>query len=358
MKLKKLYLLAFMSSALFFSCSSDDDAFVEQPLGAYDRGILILNEGNFGQDNSSLSFLSNDFVTFQNNAFLTVNPTKILGNTAQDIGFYNDFAFIVVNASNKIEIVNRYTLQYVATINTGLANPRYITFVNGKGYVTNWGDGGVATDDYVAVVDLTTYAVTATIPVVEGPERILQNNNKLYVAHKGGFNQGNTVSVIELANSTITSITVGDVPNSIELVGNDLYVLCGGKPSWTGAETTGELVKINTLTNTKTTKVFSGLDFKHPSNLDFEANTFYYTIGSKVYKMGINDATLPTTELFSTVNQGAYGVYSFAVNNGKIYMGDAKDYNSNGEVYVYSLTGSLLKNATVGVIPTGFYFNN
>jgi hypothetical protein len=44
--------------------------------------------------------------------------------------------------------------------------------------VTNWGNGGSATDDYVAVVNLSTYLVSK-IPVVEGPERILEYNNKI-----------------------------------------------------------------------------------------------------------------------------------------------------------------------------------
>jgi hypothetical protein len=131
---KRVFMIA--AVAVFFaSCSKEDiETVTELPLGAYDNGVLILNQGNFGQDNSSISYLSNDFATFQNNAFLAVNPTKILGNTGQDIGFYNDLAFVVLNASNKIEIINRYTLEYVATIDSGLDNPRFIAFANGKGY--------------------------------------------------------------------------------------------------------------------------------------------------------------------------------------------------------------------------------
>ncbi|NHN27748.1 hypothetical protein FIA58_018860 [Flavobacterium jejuense] len=356
MKLKKLYLLAFISSTLFFSCSSDDDVTREEALGAYENGIIVLNEGNFGTDNSEISFVSNDFSIVKNNVFNTVNTALALGDTGQDIGFYNNLAFIVLNNSQKIEVVDRYTMIHVATISSGLINPRYITFANGKGYVTNWGDGGSTTDDYIAVVDLTNYVVSSTIPVVEGPERILHNNNKLYVAHKGGYGQGNSVSVIDLSNNSVVSVTVGDVPNSLELVDNSLYVLCGGAPSWSATETTGELVKINILDNTTESKVFNGM--VHPSNLDFESNNFYYTIDSKIYKMGLSDVELPNAELFSTENQGAYGIYSFAVNNDKIYIGDAKDYSSNGEVYAYSLTGTLLNSFIVGVSPSGIYFNN
>ena len=346
--------------AVFFASCSDDDAngtVADLPLGAYDNGVLILNQGNFGQDNSSISYLSNDFATFQNNSFLAVNPTKILGNTGQDIGFYNDFAFVVLNASNKIEVLNRYTLEYVATIDSGLDNPRYIAFANGKGYVTNWGDGGVTTDDYVATLNLTDYTVSGTIPVAEGPERIVENNGKLYVAHQGGYGYGNTISVINSTSNTVSNtITVGDVPNSLQVKDGSLFVICGGKAAWTMDETLGKLVKINLATESVT----SSIDFatgNHPSNLYISDNSIFYTQDSDVFKMELTTSILPSTALFSTFGQGVYGVYSFAVENNKIYVGDAFDYNSNGKVYIYSTTGTLENEYTVGVIPAGFYFN-
>lgn len=346
--------------AVFFASCSDDDAngtVTDLPLGAYDNGVLILNQGNFGQDNSSISYLSNDFATFQNNAFLAVNPTRVLGNTGQDVGFYNDLAFVVLNASNKIEVLNRYTLEYVATIDSGLDNPRFIAFANGKGYVTNWGDGGVTTDDYVATLNLTNYTVSGTIPVAEGPERIVENDGNLYVAHQGGYGYGNTISVISSTLNAVTNtVAVGDVPNSLQVKDGSLYVICGGKAAWTMDETLGKLVKINLASNA----VSSSINFaagNHPSNLYIADNSIYYTQDSDVFKMGLSDSSLPTTSLFSTFGQGVYGVYSFAVENNKIYVGDAADYNSNGKVYIYSTTGTLENEFTVGVIPAGFYFN-
>lgn len=355
---KRVFVIAALA-VFFASCSNDDEQGLvdDLPLGAYDNGVLILNQGNFGQDNASISYLSNDFSTFQESAFFTVNPTKILGNTAQDIGFFNDLAFVVVNASNKIIVVNRYTLEYIATIDSGLDNPRYIAFANGKGYVTNWGDGGVTTDDYVAVVNLSNYTISGTISVLEGPERIIESNGNLYVAHQGGYGYGNSVSVINSAsNSVSSSITVADVPNSLQVKNGFLYVMCGGKAAWTQDETLGKLVKINLSNYTES----SSIDFatgNHPSNLYISNDIIYYTQDSSVFSMGLNATTLPSAALFSTVGQGVYGVYSFAVENNKIYVGDAGDYNSNGKVYVYSLTGTLENQYTVGVIPAGFYFN-
>jgi len=355
-KFSKLFLGAIASSIFLGACSDDNNN--QTPLGSYDNGVLILNQGRFGQGEAAVSYLSQDFTTQQNNIYALVNPSLTLGDTGQDIGFVNDLAYIVLNFSNKIEVVNRYTMAHVATISTGLSNPRYITFSNGKGFVTNWGDGGSTTDDYVAVLNLTTNTVSSSIPVAEGPEKIVENDNKLYVAHLGGFGYGNTISVINAAtNAFITSIIVGDVPNSLEIKNNSLYVICGGKPSFSGDETAGKFVKINLANNTVATM----LDFaeaKHPSNLDIVNNTFYYTIDSDVFQSTLSATALPATELFSTTSQGVYGVYSFAVNDGKFYVGDAADYNSNGKVYIYSSAGVLEHDFVVGIIPAGFYFND
>ncbi|RWX01044.1 YncE family protein [Flavobacterium cerinum] len=357
MKLHKLLLTVILGSFLFVSCSSDDNN-DSKPSGAYDNGVIVLNQGNFLKGNASISFLSNSFVT-ENNIFSTVNNGAVLGDTGQDIGFKGDLAYIVLNVSNKIEIVNRYTFAKVATISNGLVNPRYIAFHNDKAYVTNWGDGNIKTDDYVAVIDLKTNTVTGTIPVVEGPERIIEENGKLYVAHAGGFGYGNTITVIKTANNTIeTTITVGDVPNSIETENGKLYVLTSGKSEFSGSESAGKF-HIITLNDNKVTTTLDFTGLTHPSNLVIEDNRIYYTLNNDVYTMTLAPSVLPATSLFSTTAQGVKnGINCFAVEDSRIYVGDALDFNSNGKVYVYSLQGALQHSTTVGLIPAGFYFND
>ena len=357
MKNLKLTIYAILAIGTFTSCTNDDAPAVEAPLGAYQNGILIVNEGNFGSDNSSISYLSGDLGTFQLNAFTAVNPTFTLGNTAQSISFNGDKAYVVVNVSNKIEVLNRYTLQHVATISTGLSNPRFVEFANGKGYVTNWGDGGSPSDDYVAVLNLNTNAIATTIPVVEGPERIVQNNGKLYVAHKGGYGQGNKITVINSSNDTNeTTISVGDVPGSLEISNGFLYVLCQGKPSWTGSETVGKLQKISLSDTSQVTT----LDFTlgvHPGNLDIDGGNLFYTVSNSVYKISESSFTLPTAALFNTTAQSVSGFYGFAVKGSNVFIADANNFSSAGEIFVYNSTGTVINTRTVGVCPNGFYFN-
>lgn len=345
-----------IGSLFFVSCSDDENPNNEAPLGSYDNGVLVLNQGGFGHGDASVSYISSDLSVSQNDIFSVVNPTITLGDTGQDFGLYNELGYIVLNVSNKIEIVNRYTMVSMGTIDSGLDNPRYIAFFNGKGYVTNWGDGGDPDDDYVAVIDLSSNTVTSKIPVAEGPEKIIENAGKLYVAHLGGFSFGNTISVINAATNTVSNtITVGDAPNAMQIKDGALWVSCAGKPSYVG-ETAGQINKVILATNQVNTYAYTDVT-KHITNLAIAGNDAYYTVDSGVYKFALNGTALPEMPFFSTVEQEVYGVYSFAINNGYIYVGDAGNYQNNGKVYVYGMTGTLVKMFSVGVIPACFSFN-
>ncbi|MCW2119588.1 YncE family protein [Flavobacterium sp. 7A] len=352
MNFKKITIACVSSALTMISCTNDDAA--EQSLGSYNKGVIVVNEGVFNKGNAEISFLSNDTNMVSNQLFATNNGGNLLGDVAQNFNVNGSTAYVVLNGSNTIQVLNRYTLKTLTTITTDLINPRYITFANGKGYVTNWGDGYVTTDDYVAVINLTTNVVEAKIPVAEGPENIIAYNNKLYVAHKGGYGTGNTVSVIDVATAKVsTTITVGDSPSAIEEDQGVIYVLSQGKLAWTKQESAGKLQKINPVTNTVT----STFDFElasHPGKMDIESNKIYYTQGKDIFVMNTTATVLPSTSIFSST----FSPYGFAVNGTNIYLGDAGDYASNGKIAVYSTNGTLNFEKTVGISPNGFFFNN
>ncbi len=353
MKLNKLLLLALLMGLFFASCTTDDDDTPPEPRGDYENGLLISHEGSFTDGVGTVSFISDDFTTVEHNIFSNVNG-RTLGTVVQSMAFNGDLAYIISNVSNRIDIVNRYTFESVATIDTGLNNPRYIAFANGKGYVTNWGDGSNAMDDYLAILDLDTNTISnTTIPVEEGPEEILAVSNFVYVAHQGGFSQNNKISVINASTDDITeTITVGDVPNSLELDNSgNLWVLCGGKPSWTGSETGGKLFKVNTTDNSTTSIDFATTE--HPNYLAFENGNLYYYLGGSVHKMSSSSNTLPSNAEITGLS-----FYNMTVKNDFLYGVDAKDFASNGELKVYDLsTNTEINTTTLRIIPGEVYFN-
>lgn len=348
------HLVAFFALTLFgISCSNDDTDAEIIPEDDYSHGILVANEGPFGNGTGTVDFIANGTSTVESSIYNKVN-NQDLGNIVQSIAFTEDKAFIIANVSNKITVVDRYSFEKEATITTGLYNPRYMSISNGKGYVTNWGDPVDETDDFVAIVDLETNTVESTIAVVFGPEEILTKNNKVYIAHQGAYGFNNKVSVID-ANSQqlINSITVGEVPVSMQIdnTGN-LWVLSSGKPDYSGDETGGVLSKIDTNTDTVVSSLEFG-DTEHPSRLNFDSNNLYYFLAGGIYEMASSAAGLPTTPIMDGLS-----FYALKIHEGKLYGTDAKDYASNGSLTVYDLSTKTETNTyTVGLIPGGIYFN-
>lgn len=348
--MKKIMFLAF-ASMLFIACSNDDnDSQPEYVPAAYEKGILVTNEGPFGTGSGTITYISEDYSTVTQNIYKTVNGTD-LGNVVQSMGFQNETAYIVVNNSNKIMIANRYSFEAVDSIKTGINNPRYFLGTDGnKGYVTNWGDPNDNTDDYVAVLDLRNNTVATNIPVAFGPEKMVAYNNKIYVAHQGGYGQNNLISII--AGSNIEgAITVGDVPNSMVVSGSSLFVLCAGNPSYTGNETAGSLVKID-LSSGQVTQTYTFNTTEHPSSLAMDGANLYYSLDGKVYKLNSSAITLPGNSIIN----GFF--YTLEAKDGLLYATDAGDFASKGSLKIFDLsTNQQIQDFQTGIIPGGIYFN-
>lgn len=360
--MKRLHYLLFAAlSLLIISCSSDDN-YTENVgrIGDYTYGVFVINEGNFGAGNSEVSFLDASYSNATNNIFGSANDGLRLGDVAQSIAMYEDFAFVVVNNSDQVAVVDRHSFELIKMIDEDLSLPRYITVSNGKGYITNWSE---AEDAFVAVIDLENFEVIKTIATEFGPEKLVEKDGTVYVAHQGGFGQNNKLSVIDTnSDSVVEVLEVGDVPNSLQVIENDLWVLNGGNPSWApGGETDGSLVKIDL----GSLKVVQEFDFGEvsPSHLEYDQGQLYYTVSmtdwdtfeteSHVFTMHLDSTELPTESVFSTER----AFYGAAIKDGLYFGGDAKDYASDGSVVIYDLSnGEQIQELQVGITPNGFYF--
>ena len=345
MKSIKLLLLLLTFSFLI-SCSDDDDD-IEKPNGDYEFGYFITNEGPFQTGSGTITYVGDDG-TVEQEVYKTVNEEN-LGNIVNSMHFDGDTGYIVVNNSSRIIVVERNTMEKLAVIEgSGINNPRHFIVVDQTGYVSNWGDPLDPTDDFVAIVDLGTNEVQSTIAVGEGPERMLATSEGLFVALQGGFGQNNQVVLINPAvNEVVSSIEVGDVPNSLVSDGDgNVWVMCGGKPSFTGSETPGSLVKIQLSDLGTSFQEFGATD--HPSQLNIDGGQLYYQLNGEVFRMSPGDEEIPMEGI-----EGLNGFYySLLVENGELYGTDAGDFASEGTLKIFNVnSGALLSTIQAGIIP-------
>lgn len=351
MKFSKLFLIA-LSASLFVSCSNDDEE-SNDPKGVYDNGVFILNEGS--QATGSVSFLSDDLATFTKDVYGPANNNDIPGGYLQNIFFEGDNAYVISGGSNVINVVNRYTFQLIAKIDSELVNPRYGVAKNGKAYVTNantyaWGgawDAEGNKDDYVAVINLTTNKVESKINLNATGNRIIEENGKLYITEP--YNSDKLLVVNIATNALETPVTIGKSADCIEEEDGFLYIL--RSPS----ENRSEIVKVK-LSDKSTSTITFAESLDGAGYLDIEDDKAYYTVGKSVYVVNTSATTASTTPIFTSTLTGY--IYGFAANNNHIYVSDGGTFGSDSKAYVYNLTGTLEKEFTVGIGPNGFYFND
>lgn len=349
MKFSKLFLIV-LSATLFVSCSNDDED-SNTPEGAYDNGFFILNEGSQAQ--GSISFLSNDLITFEKDVYGPANNDDIPGGYLQNIFFNGDNAYIISGGSNVINVVNRYTFKLVDKIETGLENPRYGVAKDGKAYVTNANTYGSDknptgyTDDYVAIIDLKTNKYESKIDLNATANRLVLENGKLYITEPYSSTK---LLVVNIATKKLEApIEIGSSGDCIEEEDGSLYILRGPNGS------RSEIVKVK-LSDKSISKITFPETLDGAGYLDIEDDKVYYTVGKSVYAINTSATTASTTPILTSTLE--YYIYGFAVNDNRIYVADAGNFGSDSKAYIYNLTGTLEKEIAVGIGPNGFYFND
>jgi YVTN family beta-propeller protein len=309
-------------------------------------GVLILNEGNFRAGNSSLSFYSYDSLKIYNDLFYTVN-NRHLGDVANSIVIKADKAYIVVNNSGKIEVVDQSTLISKATIN-GLNSPRNMAIINdNKAYVSS------LYSDSVAIINLSNNSVDGYINLRRSSEAIIVAGNKAFISNWMG---GSEIMVVNTVNNqVIDSIRVGVEPESMVLDRNGtLWVLCNG--GWT-RQYFAKLMTINVSTD-KVEKEFLFPTLQaSPTCLKIDGlgeNLFY--IDGSIKQMDIASDKLPPTPLIIP-GAGEY-FYKIAINplNGDIFVTDAVDFIQQGYVLLYKSDGTFVSKQKADIIPGSMCF--
>lgn len=351
---------AFATRWLFFalsllalaSCNKDDSQPKEQVFGP---GILIANEGPFQNGSGTLTHWDRQSGEVTQDAYGVANPGEKLGNIVQSMAIQGDRLLIAVNNAGKVVVADAGTLKYKGEI-TGLAMPRYIVPVPGtdKAFVSQWGSSGL--EGSVALVNIATFAVEATVPTGAGAEAMLLNGNELWITNSGGFGRDSTVVIIDANNlQVLKTIVVGDNPNSIVRDQNgDVWVVCGGyshnfDPN-DPLSTKGRLVRIS---NKAVAKIYelpndAGRLITTPTG-----NRLFYLsnrYGGQVYEFYPSQTQINNTPFLD----GAWYSLGYDPVENTLLVGSAADFASAGVVRVVDSSGNIVREIPAGIIPT-FY---
>ena len=344
-----------------------DTLFPAEPNAAV-RGLYLVNEGNMYMNKASLDFVDFSAGSYRRNIYNQANPdvTKGLGDVGNDVGVYGSKLYVVVNGSNKVEVLNVKTGKRIQQID--IINCRYITFSRGRAYVSAYlgqiGDPK-APNGIVAEIDTSSLKETKRVEVGRQPEEMAVVGNNLYIANSGGYTPGNyerTISVINLE----TFKEIKRIPVAVNLHRlkadryGDLYVTSRGDY----LDVPSKLYVIDTKTD-QVKKVFDVA----ASNIVIDDDLAY------IYSSSFNIITGQSTVSYDMINvkdevllgrkfiadgtdkviKVPYGLAVHPVSK-DVFVTDATDYVTPGVLYCFDSTGKKKWSIETGDIPAQFAF--
>lgn len=321
-----LYIFAFV---LLISACTDEPSNPNNN-NNLNKGAIILCEGLKGADNSSISVFDIENKEMQNNFFKLNNPNDKLGDIANDMVIHNDRAYIAVSNSHKIECID---------INTGklkgrivLADtvmPRKLLILNdNRGYFTDLKGDRIIEFSPSNMVLTGREALTGP-----APEGIAYVQGKIWVANSGygdyrhaEKNAGYIFSYDAETLDYSSAFFAGK--NPVNLVADErrnlLYINYWNLPSL--EDSLGGIIKYNT--NSRKIEKHYRLNATAMS-LD-GTMLFYIDGGVGSIETGGNNKP---TNLIS--NNTADIWYTITARNNQIWIGNARDYISQGEIIMY-----------------------
>lgn len=319
------------------------------------NGVLVLNEGSYGNNNAEISFIDLGKNEVSNSVFKSVN-SKSLGDVAQHIYLINEHYYITINNSNKIVILDTSNYQLLQTINN-VPFPRYITQVSkDKAYVSS------LYNPKVFVLDINNNEIIDTI-LVDFPntEKMIVMNNDVWLCNwDTACNY--LYRINKNTNQIVDRITLsGYAPHDIlEDKNGMLWILSGNKYK----NKKSFLICLNPQTNS-IIKSMAFMSNEDPIRLTMNAtkDTIYFinvnyngSENNGLYRMTILDNNLPSTPLIQAPTNTYFWAIGIDPNSSMIYLSDPKGFTQSSTIYTYSTSGKFFNSYQTGIGSNQFLF--
>ncbi len=350
-KTKLSIILASCVMFLFAGCEENDEGDPnDQAVVEKGKSVFVINEGAFQNENSSLGYIDKTTGEIHDDLFFDIND-RLLGDVFQSMEITNEEAYLVINNSGVIEVINPETIELLSTI-SGFDSPRYMLPVDETtAYVSDM------LAEKIWIVDLDDHTIESEIEFPGGwSESMIVADGNVFVTAPNA----NKIYIIDpSSNDIIDNIDVFAQPTSMVTDDNGtLWVISEGLLDWE----TGEQVEVGGITaiNTQTMEATETYSFPEDgmsySNLAInKTSQKLYYIGGGIWSFDIEGQELPTEPLIQNEGETFYGI-DICPQTGDLYATDAIDFNQQGKVIQYTSEGDKVDSFDAGIVPSGFVF--
>lgn len=341
----RLILLLFSLATFYlFSCKNDDTD--NNPQTAYDKGVLIINEGPFQNGSGSIMHFDRDTRNLTDDIFAVANKGAKIGNILQSAAYWNGKTYLMVNNANRIYVVNPQTFAFVDSVK-GITQPRYFQGISAeKAAVSSWTKG-------VSFINLATNTLGSSVATGNGADKMLLDANTLWVLNSGGFGKDSTITLVDvLTEKVIKTVKTAPGPNSIVKAGSSIWVLCGSYWDQSGTGTLLEYRFEQVAAAYKVPKYASNL------MLSNDGKDLFFLAGNTVYR---KSALVSAKEPEAFINRTFASPYALDQDplTGKLLMADAGDFSSGSKVFFINPDTKLVSDSLrTGIGTNSFLFGN
>lgn len=390
--IKRGLLLCMIASAvlLLTSCRGDDITFPaeyevlpmeprelssfapNEPIGMY-----LLNEGNMGSNKATIDYLDFSKGIYIRNIYGERNPNVIkeLGDVGNDIQIYGNRLYAVINCSHKVEVMDARTCRRIGQVD--IPNCRYIRFHGDKAYISSY-VGPVSIDPNAQLgaifeVDTATLRITRQVTVGYQPEEFEIIGDYLYAANSGGYrapDYDSTLSVVDLTDfRQVKKIPVCVNPHRVRKDSYDrLWITSRGdhkevQPQLTCfSPITNSLLPIANAPAVSEMVIIGDSMYYYGSHWNEQTMSNTITYGVLNIQYPIPNTQYPISNIRPLITDETEKnikiPYGIQVNpyNGDIYITDAKNYVSSGQLHCYSHEGKRKWSVRTGDIPAHMCF--
>lgn len=355
--MNKRYLLFLLLITIFVASCGDDNSTSPEPDPLETTSVYITNEGNFSDGNGSVSSYDPADGSSLQNAFQDANDRPLAG-IIQSAHVEGDRMYLVINSANKIEVVDKESLESLGTIELSVS-PTAIEVMDDETALATTLDYEAEIDS-VTVLDLSSMEeVGQRVGVGNSPRDIVRVGSSVYVTNNGNGSD-NTISVIDAESNTVEqTIEVGAGPSQMIVDNEDrIWVVCNGRVSYD--ESTEDVPGSIYLLDGQTGEILNSIEsddiaassgFKYRLALNIE-NAEGYLLNNGVSTIDLNDLTLSDDKL---IDRGFNAIGYFGPEE-RIYVGQSKGYSQSGQTLLYDLEGTAVDSFSVGIAPNGFHF--
>ncbi|WP_288373735.1 DUF5074 domain-containing protein [uncultured Algoriphagus sp.] len=343
----KPFLISFLAASLF-ACSESEP---ERPLGEYEQGILIMNEGAFGVNDGEVFHLNTNTGELKSNVFELENGRPFAG-LLQDMILEEERLYLVAN-TGKVEIVDARDFKSIGSVTGDLDISRSLTVNSGKLFISDYGPYAPdfsTPDSYVAVVNTQNgVLVSKKIPVSRKPEDMIASGKYVLVASS----EEGKVEIIDAQTEEIfKTINVEGRPMKFFEANGSIFLY-----SITSEEVIFYSFHLDNFT-LATTNYYPIINATGKIAVSPEGVAYMLTSsGWPDYQDGIAKLALfgPEIDLNWYTGSGFYGIGYDPIAQ-EIYVSNSNGFQGNGSVTILDKEGTEIRNFEVGRGPSGFLF--